>query len=159
MYAKRVSTIHSIFSRWMSQGWVRPPQISGDFLQHVYREYNRQADRGATQALEGRPHNIMFSGARRDVLQTYKNFLIEFDGGARDHRASSCWILKGSNRATETTSDPRWTRIASRSFCLAEGPRDPITAVNAELAAVENAVLCFDVLISRHLGRVTIDSD
>ena len=73
--------------------------LSGDFLGHQFREFNVDADRGATSALRGNPDRFLSSG-RAGIMKHVRSgyfdmFQLEFDGGcistdAGPQAASSC---------------------------------------------------------------------
>ena len=80
----------------LRQQRARPRTFKSQFLRHVFREHNKDADAGATAAIRGSPRNYFFRGAEgmaTVINERCRYFCMNFDGGFKYGIAA--WSVSG----------------------------------------------------------------
>jgi ribonuclease HI len=103
---------------------VRPCGNSEDYFQHVYREYNAEAD-SLTKCGDNRI--LLFPPVR----QHYRHHVLYFDGSQTKTTSAMAWVFQA--RFSET--DP-WETLAECNYNLEVGT----TAIEAEISAAKHGV-------------------
>ncbi len=67
---------------------VQPFAKHGDIVEHVYREFNLEADRGAKH-----PNNCVHVRVSKLKLYMACRFIMYFDGSYNPHSSGSAWVL------------------------------------------------------------------
>ena len=124
MYAKTVKLANDTVADVWSHGMITPRMPHANWFRHVYREFNKVADKLAGIALRTGASNHKCDIPPIDVVRRLRG---HFDGAFKEGRASCGWVIEAC-RTHGKYGKPVWNEIASASVHIGY-----CSVVNAEL--------------------------
>ena len=98
-YKVTIGKVQRILHSWWKRGAATPFSNIDNFVKHIYREHNQEADHGTDIGAQGRRKIDVF---RKDVPTTWKAIRGFLDGSFKDDGRSGCGIVDHRSRQTQT---------------------------------------------------------